>query len=70
MCVWDEPRNVQERLIGLIPHFSLEATLFHPKWVCRNGTQYNQGQMDLIQFSVIWKIYIMMMDMIVFVVTD
>ena len=39
----DETKNMQDRLVEIIPQISLECLIFRPSWVRQNGTQYQNN---------------------------
>lgn len=46
--VSDETEDIQDCLINVVPQLSLEATIFRPKWVRRNGVVYQSNNAYLI----------------------
>ena len=43
-----EPKDIAENLIQLMPYISLDASVFHPKWVRNNGILYQNNNAYLI----------------------
>lgn len=76
-CVRDETHDIQDSLLGLFPQLSLEATVFHPTWVRRNGIQYQSNNTYLVTgsdgldpvFSRLDDLMLIGGDMVVFVVS-
>lgn len=76
-CVRDETRDIQDSLYGLIPDLSLEATVFRPTWVRRNGIQFQSNNAYLITgtdgldpiFSRLDDLMVIGGDIIIFIVS-
>lgn len=75
--VKDETRDIQDNLVQIIPQLSLDAPIFHPRWVRKNGILYQCNNTYLITgsdgldpvFSHLDDLMVIGGDMVIFVVS-
>jgi len=75
--VKDETKDIQDNLFHILPQLSMEASVFHPKWVRQNGVLYQCNNAYLITgsdgldpvFGHLDDLMVLGGDMIMFVVS-
>ena len=46
--VKDEPKNIYDCLINVIPNIRFDYTIFRPTWVCKNSIMYQNNNTYLM----------------------
>ena len=75
--VKDKTKDIQDRLFQILPQLNLEASIFHPRWVRKNGVLYQCNNAYLITgsdgldpiFSHLDDLMVIGGDMVIFVMS-